>query len=627
MSDQAPFVPLLVITLLALAVPVVTSRVRAFRLPIVVGEIVAGMIIGDSGLGLVRPSPVLDFLAEFGFTFLMFLSGLEVRLESLSVAAAGGSRAERWRRPSTLALSVFALTVAMAVAVGFALSAAGLTRTPVLMGLILSTTSLGIVVPILKERGLTASLYGQTVLLAALVSDFATLLLLSVTIAVLGSGFTPDLLLVLVLLAVFVVAVRLVRRATKSAALARLADELSHATAQIRVRGAFALMVIWVALADAIGVEVILGAFLAGAILSIAGGGNASPLPEKLDAIGYGFFVPIFFITVGARFDLESLLASRSALALVGVLIAAAYAVKLVPSLLFRALFPLRESLAAGTLLSTRLSLIIAASSIALERGLIDAATNSAVILLAIVTCVVSPVLFGRLLPVTDGPRREGVVVLGTDQLAMLVGQRLRDSGERVTFIGRDQVQLDRLRDAGFPTVAGEPADEAVLASAGLATARAVVALTNAPDVALFVCRLARERFGVPVLVARADEQNAAARLSEIGVRVVYPSLAVALALEGALLFPAAFAMLLEKTDGVEIADVSVDDPEFARRPLRRLRLPGDALVAGIRRDGEVVVPHGDTALDRGDVLFVVGSAESIRETRALLAASPRGSR
>ncbi|HEY1015779.1 MAG TPA: cation:proton antiporter, partial [Herpetosiphonaceae bacterium] len=375
---HSPYLPLLLITLLAAIVPVLTRLFRWLRLPIVVGEILAGIAIGQSGLNLVQPTPALEFLSEFGFTFLMFLSGLEVDLHALRRMGGTTEQASRWRGPLPLALTSFAITIGLASLVGWGLVAAGLARNAILMGLILSTTSLGIVLPILKERALTATGYGQFLLVAALVSDFATLLLLSVVMAILSQGLTLDLLLVMVLLVMFVAVARVMGRATRHPLLTRVTEELSHATAQIQLRGVFALLVLWAVLAEALGVEVILGAFLAGVLVSLTNPGHSSPLREKLDAIGYGFLIPIFFISVGARFDLRSLLDSPQALLLVPVLLLAAYGVKLLPALLYRARFSWRESLAAGFLLSSRLSLIVAASAIALERQLISPATNSA---------------------------------------------------------------------------------------------------------------------------------------------------------------------------------------------------------------------------------------------------------
>ena len=407
-------------------VPVLSSRLRVLRLPLVVGEILAGIVIGQSGFNLVEKTPTLDFLAEFGFVFLMFLSGLEVSFGGLSHSLRDGKKRFRAGGPVPLALLNFTLTLLLATGIGFVLQRCGMARSAILMGLILSTTSLGIVVPILKERGLTVTPYGQLLLVSSLLSDFATLLLLSLVIGVFSHGFSVEILFFLFLFAAFLAAARVGQWAKRIPGLLRMVDELSHATAQLRVRGAFALMVILVALAQALGVELILGAFLAGAITSLLGGDDKTPLREKLDAIGYGFFVPIFFISVGANFDLNALLSSRTALLLVPILIVAAYLVKFLPALVFLPVAGWRKSFAAGALLSSRLSLIIAASAIALDLKLVSPATNSAIILLAIVTCTLSPILFGKILPAAGSAAlRGGVLILGTDQLAMLLGQRL----------------------------------------------------------------------------------------------------------------------------------------------------------------------------------------------------------
>jgi Kef-type K+ transport system membrane component KefB/Trk K+ transport system NAD-binding subunit len=502
----------------------------------------------------------------------------------------------------------------------------GLTQNPILMGLILSTTSLGIVVPVLKERGLTTTSYGQAVLVSALVGDFVTLILLSLVIAIISHGFSLDLLLFMALLAAFVTAAKISRRVDKVPVLSRIAGELSHATSQIRVRGALALMVIWVVLAESFGVEVILGAFLAGAIMSMSTQSKEAMLREKLDAIGYGFFIPIFFINVGAEFDLRALLVSRTALILAPFLIVAAFLVKMIPALIYRSVFGWRQTLAAGALLSSRLSLIIAASAIALNLGVITNATNSAIVLVAVVTCTFSPMLFSHIFPSIEVAKREGVVILGTEQLAVLLGQRLREAGEQVTFIGRDQAQLERLKQLGFGSVEGNPDHEDVLEHESLQKARALVAISTAPDILLSVCRLARERFEIPVVIARADDPPLVRRLQALNVRVVQPAMAVALALEGALHFPAAFEMLLDKADDVDLMDVPLGNPGLVGRPLRQVRLPGNALVIGIQREGEVVVPHGDTVLKRGDTLVLVGSPESLREARLTLdSAAPTG--
>ncbi len=188
---QQTFLPLLLITALAVAVPLATSRLRWLSLPIVVGEILAGMVIGHSGFDLVETSPTLDFLKEFGFAFLMFLSGLEIDFNLLTGRTGARANKSWWQRPLPLAGLLFAGTLVLGILSGQVLGALGVVKNPLLMGLILSTTSLGVVVPVLKERGLLRAEFGQLMLIEASIADFITLVLLTVVIALGRPGTDP----------------------------------------------------------------------------------------------------------------------------------------------------------------------------------------------------------------------------------------------------------------------------------------------------------------------------------------------------------------------------------------------------------------------------------------------------
>lgn len=618
MTHEFPFLSLLLITGLAAFVPLLASRLRRLRVPIVVGEILVGIVIGQSGLKLIEPSPALDFLATFGFTYLMFLSGLEVDFSAI-LSLKKGSNGGRLSNPLGLGLAVFSLTVGGGLMVAYSLARVGLIQNPLIMALILSTTSLGIVVPVLKERNLTGTRYGQSLLISALVADFATLLLISIVVAAVSRGLTLDLLLVLLLLGAFATLARAGQRAARIPRLRQVIAELSHATAQIQVRGAFALMVAFIVLAEWLGTEIILGAFLAGAIISLLAEREGSHLHMKMEAIGFGFFVPIFFIMVGVGFDLPALLSSSRALLLVPLLLGVAYAVKLTAALLYRLSFSWRETLAAGVLLSSRLSLIIAAAAIVLDLGVINQATNAAIILVAIVSCTVSPMIFNRVCPPTETPERKGVILVGLGELSAVLAQRLRQAGERVTMVGLNPERVKEMERRGLAVIEGNPADSFALERAGAGQAAALVSATAQDEIDLAACRLAGERFGIPNRVAMISDRNIAAQLADLGVRVVQPQLATALALEGALHFPAAFDMLTDHTDGVEIREGVLNNPPLDGRPLKRIQLPGDVLVLGMRRGDEILVPHGDTVLRQGDVLMLVGHPDELQEAMAWL--------
>lgn len=615
-TEHSPFTSLLIITALAVVIPIVLSRIKRFKLPIVVGEILAGVVIGVSGFNLIEHSETLDFLAEFGFAFLMFLSGLEVDYSLLLQMPKGNNGwQDRLLQPLPLSLIMLTLTVIMATGFGMILAQTGMISSPLLIGLILSTTSLGIVAPVLKEKGILNDGYGQMILVAASIADFVTLLLLTIVLAAESEGLTLDLLLIPALLLLFIAFARLGVFVSRFKALNNLLDELSHATAQIRVRLAFALMVAWVVLAEAFGVEVILGAFLAGAIAGLVQESDDTDSQEKLDAVGYGFFIPIFFIMVGVNLDLRTVFGSPQALILIPILLAVAYVIHLVPALLLKLRYSWRESLAGGMVLSALLSLTIAASAIAVEIGAITPEMEGVIVLVAIGTTFISPLLFDRLYQKEEEVKREGVIVVGSSQMTELLATRLQDN---LTIISRDADALANLAEAGFQTRHGSAADEEQLRAAGAENALALIILSQ--DILLEVATLGRQTFNIPTVAVSVNDTALVPELQALDVRIVQPALAVAMALEGAVRFPTAFDVLLHATDAVEIREIKIRNDKFATVPLRRLHLPGDALILSIRRDDTIMVPDGHTRLQKWDSVSLIGSPGCIDAATNMLA-------
>jgi Trk K+ transport system NAD-binding subunit len=185
--------------------------------------------------------------------------------------------------------------------------------------------------------------------------------------------------------------------------------------------------------------------------------------------------------------------------------------------------------------------------------------------------------------------------------------------------VGLSPERVEEIKRRDLPVIEGSPADPSVLERAGAASAMALVSLTADDEMDLAACRLAGDRFGIPNRVAMVGDQAVAAEMSHLGVRVVQPQLATALALEGALHFPSAFDMLANHTDGVEIREGVLNNPPLEGRPLRRVQMPGDVLVIGMRRGDDVLVPHGNTVLHQGDVLMLVGHPDELHQAMAWL--------
>jgi Kef-type K+ transport system membrane component KefB len=378
------FSGLLIVAVVAFAVPLLLALTPARRLPAIALEIVAGIIIGPSVLGWVKVDLPISILSVLGLAFLLFLAGLEVELERL--------------RGRLLAFvgSAFLISFGLALLVGYGLSIAGQVVSPLLIAIILVATALGIVIPVLEDAGESTSDFGQLVIAGAMFAEFGSIILLSLFFSREATSASTKLVLLggFALLAVgfAFVLLRLVRSRQVATVLLRLQDT----TAQIRVRGAFMLLVGFVALASLLGLETILGAFVAGVILRLVAGDRMMTHPQfrqKLEAIGFGVFIPVFFVTSGIQFDLAALFSSLSTILRVPVFLAALLLVRGVPALLYRPLVGSRRSVVAGLLQATSLSFIVAASQIGLELGLITKATGAALIAAGLLSVLIFPII------------------------------------------------------------------------------------------------------------------------------------------------------------------------------------------------------------------------------------------
>ncbi|GAB4333025.1 MAG: monovalent cation:proton antiporter family protein [Candidatus Abyssubacteria bacterium] len=613
MNDpHAPFIPLLIVIGLAFVVPILLSRLKRVFIPIVIGEIIAGMVVGQSGLGIVQESDVLRILSDLGFAFLLFLSGLEIDFSGLMTS--GAKTRSRLRRVIGnhlfLGVATFACTLILAAGAAWSFKRLGLIQDPWVMALVLSTTSLGELMSILKERGLTGDRYGQLILISSMVADFSSILLISVYVLLRSRGVTAELLLILILLAAFVAVYRVASLFQRHLPAERFFEELSSATSQIRLRGSLALALVFIVLAETLGIENILGAFLAGVIVSMLSEREGSLLREKLDAIGYGFFVPIFFVMVGVGFDLPALIASPGALLLLPMLVATAYVVKVVPSLLFRIEYSWKETLSAGVLLSARLSLLIAAASIGLDMGAISEAVYSAIILLAIFTCTVSPIVFNAL-GARPPKEKDRVVVIGCRKLAELLVQRLREHGQNAILICTDANR------EGIPAMQAQKHIADALRDAEIEKARLAVVMEEQDENNLRIVRMVRVMFGVKDIIAWVQDPAKNVRFRQLGARVVNPAYSTLLILEGMALNPDAFARLPDADEAMEIRETKLKNESLIGKRLDEIDLPPEVAILMIQRDSEMLVPERNTTLAHNDVITVTGPLEDVN--RALL--------
>jgi Kef-type K+ transport system membrane component KefB len=400
---EVHFTDLLIVVAAGVLAPLVLGFFPHFRLPAIVLEIVLGIIIGPSVLGWVKPDLPVSILALVGLAFLLFLSGLEIDAQRL--------------RGAILNLTAigFAVSLVIAIAVGLGLRAGGFVKSPLFIAIVLVATSLGVIVPVLKDSGNISSNFGQLVIAAGSIADFGAIILLSLFFSGKGSTTTAG---TLILLGVFGLVVALVGFAIAgfehSMSVSRVLRRLQDTTAQIRVRAAFLLLIAFTALAQSVGLETILGAFAAGALLSLIDRDEAMTHPQfrlKLEAVGFGVFVPVFFVTSGVRFDLNALFSSASTVARVPLFLLAIYLVRGIPAVVYVRLLGRSRAAIAGILQATSLPFIVAATQIGVQLGAVTRASAAGLIAAGLLSVIISPALGLSLLrrEQPDSPRTGGV--------------------------------------------------------------------------------------------------------------------------------------------------------------------------------------------------------------------------
>ncbi len=390
------FTSIAVIAGVALVAPLAINLL-GFRLPAIVVEILLGIVVGPQLLGWAANDEPVQTLSLIGLAFLLLLAGLEIDFERL-----------RGRLLRITGLG-YVVSFGLALVVGYGLRAGDLVKSPLLVAIILSATGLGVILPILKDAGQTATPFGQVIVAGSSIAEVGPIVLLSLFFSGESGGLGSKLVL-LIGFAVFVGAVGVaIVGAQHSMRLSQALLRLQDTTAEIRVRGAFLLLALFVVLASRFGLEAILGAFLAGATLKLVDrdeGMTHAFFHKKLEAVGFGVFVPFFFISTGIKLDVSSLFHSGSALARVPLFLAALLFARALPALLYRPFAERGSQLVAGGLLqATSLSIPVVAGQIGVELGLIRPENYVALVAAGLLSVIIFPLVALTLL------RNESVAV------------------------------------------------------------------------------------------------------------------------------------------------------------------------------------------------------------------------
>ena len=580
------FLSLVVVVLAAFFTPILVNRLRITFLPIVVAEILMGIVIGHSFLNLVERDAMLNILSTLGFIFLMFLSGLEIDFKAFKRDKSSANKEQKLKKqePGHLQLAVVVFMFIMIISIIFAYMFKwfGLIDDVLLMVIIISTISLGVVVPTLKEMNIMRTTIGQFILLVAVLADLVTMILLTAYGTLHASGNTS--LWLIGSLVVFTIIFYLLGGIFKKA---QFLQKLMDGTTQIGIRAVFALIILLVALAEGVGAENILGAFLAGVVVSLLG--PDEDMVEKLDSFGYGFFIPIFFIMVGVDLNIPQLIKEPALLLIIPFLILAFLISKLIPLFYIRKWFDMKTTISSAFLLTSTLSLVIASAKIAEQLGTISPEISGILILSAVISLIVK------------------------NQLTIPIAQNLSSQLYQVSLYYRNDLSDKRKLSDAISMIEISDYEEELLERLGLFERNIVVCSTNDDEINRKVALMAKAH-GVKRVICRLESSSSDETLQKAGIEIFSSYMSNKILLKGLIETP----NMLNLLSNVETSlyEIAMLNHQYDQIQLRNFPFGGDIIFVRIIRNNESIVPHGDTQLRYRDRVIVTGSKEYVDELK-----------
>lgn len=608
MEGEASVSSLVIVILAAFLTPIFLHRFKLHVIPVVVAEIIVGLVIGKSGFNFVHPNMWLETLSLLGFIFLMFLSGLEIDFS----AFAGGKKKEK-NAPNSFKIALFYFVGIFIFS--FLLSLVfvwiGFIDNAFLMTLIISTISLGVVVPTLKDAQIMKTNIGQTILLVAVIADLVTMVLLAVFVSMYGEGEGNMWLLLILFLGGL-----LLYFLGKYFREQSFVETMSKGTIQIGTRAVFTLIILLVALSESVGAENILGAFLAGVLVSLL-----SPNPDmvhKLDSFGYGFLIPIFFVMVGVELDIWALFKDPKVVFLIPLLLIALFTSKIIPGFILKKWFDWKTVFASGFILTSTLSLVIAAATIGERMGMISEQVSGALILVAVISCIISPVLFKKLFPKQEAAtHRLKVAFIGANRMTLPVTRDL-DVEHYDTFIYHTkQDKIDKQVSSSVfhidevDSYSIENLEKHHVFDVDILVLSTGDEQTNA-DIAIY----AKKEHGVERVIARAESPDLDKELRNHNIDVFSVFFSTKTLLKALIESPSVMNILTKEESA--LYQINMNNPKYDGILLRNFPFTGDVIMVRVFRGKDSIVPHGDTELRLNDRLIVTGSREYVEELRML---------
>ncbi|MHC5522140.1 monovalent cation:proton antiporter family protein [Ligilactobacillus saerimneri] len=605
-------VSLLLVTIVAFFVPLLLAKFKVSILPTSVAEILVGIILGKSCLNVIHIDSSLAYLSTLGVIMLMFLSGLEIDF-SLFKKNVDPSPLEQKRMaatPNTSPLLAASIAYVLSVVTSFILAmlfkVSGLFTDVALATILFATVSLGIVISLLKENELLSKKFGQAVLLFAIFGEVVPMLALTVYSSV-HSGRGGSLWLISLL---FILAAFLFHRFRR---FFTFFDNINKSTTQLDIRLSFMVIIALVLTATGVGAENIFGAFVAGIVVKLLE--PVKSTQRHLDAVGYGFLIPFFFILTGVKLDIPALMQSPTTLILIPLFFIAYVVAKLPAYFGFVRRFSKRNAAAASFLSGTTITLVLATLQVAEELHVISSQQSGAFMLAAILTCIFGPLVFNKLYrPEVEDMKKTQVSIIGANLVTVSAAQQLSKEWYDVTlFTDRDknystynsQANVQKLASTDVQClIDNEVFDTDILLLAHLDTSTNVKLATAAKE------------YGVPRVICRLENREPMdttenALLAQ-GIEV-FDAFDTNVGMTRSMVETPSMLRFIQQED-FSIFEIEVTNAKYDGTDIKDLPGTDKLTISRIIRAGKTIAPHGNTRIRLYDHLLLTGDKNTARE-------------
>lgn len=610
---------LVIVTFAIFATPMILSNYKISVIPTSVAEVIVGIILGKSFLNIVHMDNVLNYLSTLGVIFLMFLSGMEIdfslfKKNSKSQMTPLEIKQENEKpktSPLKTAILSYGFTVVTAVVLAVLFKVSGLFSNFMLATILFATVSLGVVISLLKEKELLSTPFGQTLLLFAVLGEVVPLLALTVYSSIYsGKGETLWLISL-----IFIVAAIFFRRFRK---FFTFFDKINKATTQLDVRLAFLIIITLVVLSEKVGAENILGAFVAGIVVKLLQ--PAKETQRKLDSIGYGIFIPFFFILTGVDLNIPALLTSPSTVILIPLFFLAFMLAKMPAYFGFKTNFSKRNSRAGVMLSSTTITLVLATLKVAEQLKAINSQQSGAFILAGILTCIFGPMLFNRMYkPEPEDVRKTTVSIIGANFLTVPAAQQVAKDWYDVTIYTDKETDYTTYKSRANVKLVDSLDPKALIQNEVFDTDILVLAYNTLTNYNL---AMNAKKYGVKEVISYIETRDPAdtmeKEMDEAGIDTINKFSMDVNVLRTAIESPS-MLQVLSNGGNARIYEVTVTNARYAGLEIHKLPFIKDITISRIFRNRRAIAPHGDTRIQLNDHIIFSGERDVVEKLRKSL--------